>query len=87
MMPALVLVPLGTLLLSPPVHPAPASPPGRPDHGSLRVVEPLGTTSIVCHIRVLRADPQVDPGSTRPVERSIDREMVVRSTCAEREPE
>jgi len=36
----------------------------------------------VCAIRVVRADPRVDPGIVRAVERPVDREMVVPSVCA-----
>jgi hypothetical protein len=42
-----------------------------------------GMPGVVCTLKVLRANPRVDPRMSRPVGRAVDSGMVVRSPCAE----
>ena len=75
----------------------PRTPPERPDEArpafhqaDVRVRSTFGPSAneaperagTVCVIRVLRANPRVDPGIVRTAERPVDQEMVVPSVCA-----
>jgi hypothetical protein len=48
------------------------------------VKDATSNSQTVCAIRVLRADPSIDRGIVRAVERPVDPEMVVPSVCAAR---
>lgn len=47
-----------------------------------RVSEPSAKSGTVCTLRVLRADPNIDPGIVVTVKRQFDPEMVFPSRCA-----
>jgi hypothetical protein len=49
--------------------------------GKIPVLQP----QLNCTLRVLRADPHLDPGMLRDVVREVDPRMVVRSRCADPE--
>jgi len=84
---------VGGASLSSPPRPTPERPnEARPafHHADVRprstfdpsVNETPGRSGTVCAIRVLRADPSVDEGIARAVERPVDQGMVVPSACA-----
>jgi hypothetical protein len=47
-----------------------------------RVSEPSAKSSLVCTLRVLRANPTIDPGIVVTLKRPVDPEMVFPSPCA-----
>jgi hypothetical protein len=54
--------------------PPSAQPPSAPG--------PASQPNTTCAVRILRADPRVDPGMAWPVPRQVDAEMVRKSPCA-----
>jgi hypothetical protein len=63
----------------------PALPPADSETSApfhARGSEPSPKSGVVCTLRVLRADPSLDPGIVVTMERQVDPEMVISSPCA-----
>ena len=58
-----------------PGRPAPLAVPPQTD------LVPASGSGIVCTVRILRADPSIDAGIVRFVERDLDPKMVAPSVC------
>jgi hypothetical protein len=46
------------------------------------VEDAASNSRTVCTVRVLRADPRIDPGIVKQLERPVDQDMVAPSVCA-----
>jgi len=73
---------------TPPSRPAearPALPPANPETRApfdARASEAPAKSGTVCTLRVLRADPALDPGIVVTMKRQVDAAMVLASPCA-----